>query len=76
MLIITSAPAQCLRKGRPFRIPDIFTDIHPEGHPIQGENRRLFPRLEITIFIEDAIVRKVAFVVNEPDRPSWMTAAL
>src|SRR6185369_48265 len=59
-----SAARECLLKDRPVRIPDVFADAYADRRAIQLKNRTSIAGLEISKFIEYAIVRQIDFVVR------------
>ena len=54
--------------GRPG-LPDVLADREPDRHAVQLEGRRLGPRLEVALLVEDAVVRQVHLAVDRRDLP-------
>ncbi len=58
---------QCLRPQRPFGIPHVFADVHPDpciADPVYGAPRA---GLKIPVFIKNAVIRKVHLVIDADD---------
>src|SRR5439155_128589 len=60
---------QRLRGRRPRRIPDVLADVDGHARLAEREDRRLAPRLEIAVLVEDAVVRQVLLVVDAGQGP-------
>ena len=58
------ASLETLGSSRIPRVPDIFTDVHPDHRPLRFENHKLLPPLEIPILIKDPVVGEVNFVID------------
>src|SRR5262245_47542941 len=57
-------PGERLDLRRTARIPDVFADVHADQRVAVREDRRRPPRVEITVLVEDAVIRKEVFVVD------------
>ena len=60
---------KCLLSGGTAGIPDIFADRNPKSNAIEAVHPRGLPRLEIAVFVKDAVIGQVGLVINIDQAP-------